>query len=68
MISGDIIKIIGSGRAAVRHCINLAEKGRATIEPKLGGIERYTFMDGTFIEINMDKLEILCAGAKLELK
>ena len=68
MISGDIIKIIGSGRAAVRHCINLAEKGRATIEPKLGGIERYTFMDGSFIEINMDKLEILCAGAKGGLK
>lgn len=61
MISGDIIKIIGSGRAAVRHCINLAEKGRATIETKLGGIERYTFMDGSFIEIDMDKLEILCA-------
>ena len=34
----------------------------------LGGIELYTFMDGSFIEIDMDKLEILCAGAKGGLK
>ena len=68
MISHEIIEIIGTSREAVRHCINLAEKGRATIEPKLGGIERYTFMDGSFIEIDMDKLEILCAGAKGGLK
>ena len=68
MISGDIIKIIGSGRAAVRHCINLAEKGRATIEPKLCVIERYAFIDGSFIDVDMIELEIFRAGAKGELK
>lgn len=68
MISHEIIEIIGTSREAVRHCINLAEKGRATIELKLCGIERYTFIDGSFIDVDMVKLEIFRAGAKGELK
>ena len=68
MISHEIIEIIGTSREAVRHCINLAEKGRATIEQKLGGVERYTFLDGSFIDVDMVKLEIFRAGAKGELK
>lgn len=68
MIAEDIIKIIGASREAVQHCINLAEKGRATIEPKIGGIERYMFLDGSFIDVDMIELEIFRAGAKGELK
>lgn len=58
-IASNIIKIIGKNREAVRHCITIAANDRATIEEKLGGIERCTFIDGSWIEILMDKLEIL---------
>lgn len=58
-IATDIIRMIGKNREAARRCINIAEKGQATIEEKLGGIERYTFTDGSWIEILMYKLEIL---------
>ena len=58
-IASDIIKINGKNRETVRHCISIAANDRATIEEKIGGIERYTFMDGSWIEILMDKLEIL---------
>ena len=39
--------------------MSIAANDRATIEEKIGGIERYTFMDGSWVEILMDKLEIL---------
>ena len=58
-IAFDIIKIMGKNRETVRHCISIAANDRATIEEKIGGIERYTFMDGSWVEILMDKLEIL---------
>lgn len=58
-IASDIIKIMGKSRETVRHCISIAANDRATIEEKLGGVERYTFTDGSWIEILMDKLEIL---------
>ena len=58
-IASDIIKIKGKNRETVRHYITIAANGRATIEEKIGGIERYTFMDGSWVEILMDKLEIL---------
>ena len=54
-----ITAIFGFGRDAVRHCINLAAKGRAIIEPEGGGIEVYTFNDGSKIRINMDELKII---------
>jgi len=58
-IASDIIKIKGKNRETVRRCIAIAANDRATIEEKIGGIERYTFMDGSWVEILMDKLEIL---------
>ena len=58
-VASDIIKIKGKNRETVRHCISVAANDRATIEGKIGGIERYTFIDGSWIEILMDKLEIL---------
>ena len=58
-IASDIIKIKGKNRETVRHCTSIAANDRATIEGKLGGIERCTFMDGSWVEILMDKLEIL---------
>ena len=58
-IAPDIIKIMGKNRETVRHCISIAANDRATIDEKIGGIERYTFMDGSWVEILMDKLEIL---------
>ena len=57
--ASDIIKIMGKNREAARRCIAVAANDRATIEEKLGGVERYTFTDGSWIEILMDKLEIL---------
>lgn len=50
---------MGKKRDAARHCISIAANDRAEIEEKIGGIERYTFIDGSLIEIMMDKLEIL---------
>ena len=58
-IASDIIKIMGKNREAVRHCISIAANDRATIEEKIGGIECYTFIDGSWVEILMDKLKIL---------
>ena len=58
-IASDIIKINGKNRETVRRCIAIAANDRATIEEKIGGIERYTFIDGSWVEILMDKLEIL---------
>lgn len=58
-IASDIVKIMGKDREAVRHCITIAANDRATIEEKLGGVERCTFADGSWIEILMYKLEIL---------
>ena len=58
-IASDIIKIKGKNRETVRHCISIAANDRATIEEKLGGIERCTFIDGSWVEILMYKLEIL---------
>ena len=54
-----ITAIFGFGRDAVRHCINLAAKGRAIIEDEGGGIEVYTFNDESKIRINMDELKII---------
>ena len=45
-VASDIIKIKGKNRETVRHCISIAANDRATIEEKIGGIERYTFIDG----------------------
>lgn len=54
-----ITSIFGFGRDAVRHCINLAAKGRAIIEVEDNGIEVYSFNDGSKIRINMDELQII---------
>lgn len=58
-IATDIIRIMGKNRAAARRCISTAANDRATIDVMLGGIERYTFVDGSWVDILMDKLEIL---------